>query len=57
MNITFQKNAVTLLGTSLKEGEKMPDFTVCDSSLQEVKGSDLSGIRIFAVVPSLDTGV
>ena len=35
MNITFQKNAVTLLGTSLKEGEKMPDFTVCDSSLQE----------------------
>ena len=57
MNITFQKNAVTLLGTPLKEGEKMPDFTVCDNSLQEVKGGDLSGIRIFAVVPSLDTGV
>lgn len=57
MNITFQKNAVTLLGTPLKEGDKMPDFTVCDTSMQEVKGNDLKGIRIFAVVPSLDTEV
>ena len=57
MNITFQKNAVTLLGTPLKEGEKMPDFTVCDTSMGEVKGSDLKGVRIFAAVPSLDTGV
>ncbi len=57
MNITFQKKAVVLLGTPLKEGDKMPDFTVCDPSLREVKGSDLTGIRIFAVVPSLDTEV
>ena len=57
MNITFQKNAVTLLGTPLKEGEKMPDFTVCDTSMGEVKGSDLKGVRIFAAVPSLDPGV
>lgn len=57
MKITFQKKAVTLLGTPLKVGDKMPDFTVCNDSLEEVRGSDLSGIRIFAVVPSLDTGV
>lgn len=57
MNITFNGSSITLKGNQLKIGDKMPDFIVCDNDLNMVKGNELSGVRIFLTVPSLDTGV
>lgn len=57
MNITFNGSSITLKGNQLKIGDKMPDFTVCDNDLNVVKGNELSDVRIFLTVPSLDTGV
>lgn len=54
----LQGKEVSLVGPELKVGEKAPNFSVVDSSLQAV---DLAGtgrgMRIFSVVPSLDTPV
>lgn len=57
MNITFKGNKVTLKNQPLAVGDPMPEFTVTDNGLNPVSGSELAGIRIFAAVPSLDTGV
>ena len=57
MVVTMQGNPVKLYGQMLKAGDKMPDFEVVDNGLAEVKGADLHGVRVFACVPSLDTGV
>jgi thiol peroxidase len=47
-----------LVGPELKPGEKAPDFEVVDSSLQKFNLAKTgSGVRIFSVVPSLDTPV
>ncbi len=35
----------------------MPDFALMDNQLQPVCGRDLTGIRVFLTVPSLDAGV
>jgi thioredoxin-dependent peroxiredoxin len=49
---------MTVLGPELHVGEKAPDFHAVDDSLRPV---DLAatghGVRIFSVVPSLDTPV
>ena len=49
---------MTVIGPELKVGDKAPDFKTVDNSLKPV---DLAGtgnnIRIFSVVPSLDTPV
>ncbi len=49
---------MTVLGPELKTGDKAPDFHAVDDSLKPV---DLAatghGVRIFSVVPSLDTPV
>ena len=49
---------MTVIGPELKAGDKAPDFHAVDDSLKPV---DLSatgqGVRIFSVVPSLDTPV
>jgi thioredoxin-dependent peroxiredoxin len=49
---------MTVLGPELKAGDKAPDFHAVDDSLKAV---DLAatghGVRIFSVVPSLDTPV
>lgn len=51
-------NPLTLLGPELKPGDPTPDFSVVDGSLA---GVNLEGtgnnVRIFSVVPSLDTPV
>ena len=49
---------MTLVGPELKVGDKAPDFEVIDSSLQPF-GLAKTGhaVRIFSVVPSLDTPV
>jgi thioredoxin-dependent peroxiredoxin len=47
-----------VLGPELKPGEKAPDFKAVDDSLKalDLAGTG-SGVRIFSVVPSLDTPV
>ncbi|HTP64503.1 MAG TPA: thiol peroxidase [Geobacteraceae bacterium] len=54
----FMGNPVTLLGPSLKAGEKAPDFLVVDNALSPVSLGDFRGkIKIISAVPSLDTPV
>lgn len=55
---SLRGKAFPLDGPELKAGDPAPDFLVVDDSLQNV---DLkrtgSGVRIFSVIPSLDTPV
>src|SRR5438309_11823174 len=55
---TLRGNPMTVIGPELKTGDKAPDFHAVDDSLKPV---DLSatgqGVRIFSVIPSLDTPV
>ena len=55
---TMRGKPLTLVGPELKSGDKAPDFEAVTDSLQPV---NLEGtgqtIRIFSVVPSLDTPV
>ena len=55
---TLNGNPLTLLGPELKAGDKAPDFDAVDNKLQKVnlEGTG-NGVRIFSVVPSLDTPV
>lgn len=57
MQITFQGKPVTLKGTPLKTGSQMPEFCLTDNSMRQVQSKTLEGVRVFAAVPSLDTGV
>lgn len=57
MTITFKGSPITLKGEQLREGCKIPDFVLADNSLNPVHSKDLTGLRVFAAVPSLDTGV
>jgi thiol peroxidase len=56
--VTLKGNPLTLVGPELKPGDKAPDFRAVDTALQPV---DLAAtgrnVRIFSVVPSLDTPV
>jgi thiol peroxidase len=55
---TLKGNPLTLVGPELKVGDKAPDFEVVDGKLQPVDlAATGSGVRIFSVVPSLDTPV
>ena len=55
--ITFKNNPVKLAGHRIKAGDKAPDFE-CLKGLNLVKLADTAGkLRLFSVVPSLDTGV
>ncbi len=56
--VTLRGNPFTLLGPERKAGEKLPDFTLTDNSLQPVTEASTRGaVRVFAAVPSLDTPV
>ena len=49
---------MTVLGPELKVGDKAPDFKAVDDSLKPVDlAATGNGVRIFSVVPSLDTPV
>jgi len=51
-------NDITLVGPSLKVGEKAPDFTALDTDLLPKTLQDYEGkVKLISVVPSLDTGV
>lgn len=55
---TMRGKPLTLLGPELKSGEKAPDFDVVSDTLQPVTlGATGAAVRIFSVVPSLDTPV
>ena len=55
---TLRGNPKTLVGPELHVGETAPDFKAVDSSLQDVNLAATAGsVRIFSVVPSLDTPV
>jgi thiol peroxidase len=57
-NTTLKGNPFRLEGPELKAGESAPDFEAVDSSLQKVNLEKTGhGVRIFSVVPSLDTPV
>jgi len=55
---TMRGKPLTVLGPELKPGDKAPDFEVIGDGLQPVNlaGTGQS-VRIFSVVPSLDTPV
>jgi len=56
--VTFMGNPLTLVGLSLKVGDKAPDFTVLDNNLNPVNLSSYKGkVCIQSSVPSLDTPV
>ncbi len=49
---------MTVLGPELKVGDKAPDFEAVDNGLKAVTlATTGDGIRIFSVIPSLDTPV
>jgi len=49
---------MTLVGPELKAGDKAPEFQAVDNGLKPVTlASTGNGVRIFSVVPSLDTPV
>jgi thiol peroxidase len=54
---TLKGNPFNLIGPELKPGDKAPDFELTDNGLKPLKLSDTQGVRIFSVVPSLDTPV
>ena len=55
---TLKGNPLTLVGPELKPGDKAPDFSMVDNGLKPVTLADTGdAVRIFSVVPSLDTPV
>src|SRR5262245_46103976 len=55
---TLRGTPKTLLGPELHAGDQAPDFAAIDDSLKPVTLSSTGqGVRIFSVVPSLDTPV
>ncbi|MBL8229714.1 MAG: thiol peroxidase [Bryobacterales bacterium] len=55
---TLRGNPLTLIGPELKSGDAAPDFDVVDNGLQSVTLEKTGNtVRIFSVVPSLDTPV
>jgi len=56
--VTLRGNKMTLVGPELKSGQKAPDFDTVNDSLQPVNLDKTGhGVRIFSVIPSLDTPV
>jgi thiol peroxidase len=56
--VTFAGNPVTLTGNPIKVGDKAPDFTGINQSLEPVKLSSFAGKTVvITVYPSIDTGV
>ena len=55
---TMRGNPLTLIGPELKTGDSAPDFTLVDNNMKNVSLKDTGNhVRIFSVVPSLDTPV
>ena len=50
MQITFNGDPITLVGSRVQVGDNAPDFLVVDNNLKNVTLKDTSGKRIFVVV-------
>ena len=56
--VTLHGNPLTLLGSEIKIGQKLPDAELLNNDLKPVRLSDYKGkIVVVSVVPSLDTPV
>ena len=56
--VTFKGKPMTLIGPALKVGDRAPDFTALGPGLSPVGLAASKGkVRLFSVVPSLDTSV
>jgi len=56
--VTMKGNPLTLVGPSIKVGDRAPVFTVLSKELKEVSLRDFHGkVKILSVTPSLDTSV
>jgi thiol peroxidase len=56
--VTLKGNPLTLIGPELKAGDRAPDFECVDNTLKPVTLAGTGNkVRIFSVVPSLDTPV
>lgn len=54
----FKGGPLELTGPELKVGDKAPDFSAVDKGMQPVTLASTGGkVRVFSVVPSLDTPV
>lgn len=55
---TLNGKPLTLIGPELKSGDKAPEFDVVDKTMQPFHLSSTgNSVRVFSVVPSLDTPV
>ena len=55
---TLRGNPMTLVGPELRAGDAAPDFDVVNDSLKQVTLAGTGNkVRVFSVVPSLDTPV
>ncbi|WP_321470200.1 thiol peroxidase [uncultured Paludibaculum sp.] len=54
---SFKGMPLELAGPELKVGDPAPDFDAVDKTLQPLSLESTSGVRVFSVVPSLDTPV
>jgi len=56
--VAIQGKPLTLVGPRLEVGDRAPDFKVVNVALKEVTLGDLKiGVKIFSVIPSLDTPI
>lgn len=56
--VTLKGKPMTVVGPELKVGDMAPDFLCVDNELKPVRLADTgNAVRIFSVVPSLDTPV
>jgi thiol peroxidase len=56
--VDFVGNQLPLAGAAVQVGQKAPDFKLTGNDLGEVTLATTAGaVRVFAAVPSLDTGV
>lgn len=55
---TLKGNPLTLVGPEVRPGQAAPDFSLIDRDFHTVTLKDTPAkVRVFSVVPSLDTGV
>ena len=54
---TLKGNPLDLQGEALNPGDAAPDFSLTGQGLTTVTLADTGGVRVFNVVPSLDTPV
>ncbi|MGL5973338.1 MAG: thiol peroxidase [Oscillospiraceae bacterium] len=57
MKVTLNGGSFTLEGKQVKVGDMAPDFVLINNSLEPVSLKDMTGKKVFVVVPSLDTPV